>query len=95
MNRPYVKQFVGVGEDRELLNPIDGFYPSKRVTKAFPNGFPNRRERRDVLNKSVRYHSNKKGIQLRVTRIGRMKFIKHKVELQKVGDKTIVHYKEI
>jgi hypothetical protein len=94
MNRPYVKQYVGVGEDRELLNPINGYFPSKRSSKAFPNGFPNRKERRDVLENEKRLFSNKKGTQLVVTRIGRNVFTKYKRVFQKIGNKRIIHFVE-
>ena len=69
-----------------------GYFPSKRTNKDFPDGFPNRRERRDVLKKKNRLHSNKKGTQLIVTRIGYMMFTKYKKVLQTIGNKRITHY---
>ena len=91
MNRPYVKQYDSEGT---LINPIEGYFPSKRANKEFPSGFPNRRERRDVLNKKNRSYSNKKGVQLVVTRIGRYLYTKYKRTFQYIGNKRIVHYKE-
>lgn len=91
MNRPYVKQYDA---EEELLNPIVDFYPSKKTSKDFPYGFPNRSERRKVLNKSTRDYSNKKGIQLIVTRLGAMTYTKYRKVLQKIGKKTIIHYKQ-
>lgn len=92
MNRPYVKQYDANGD---LLNPIVDYFSSKRVTKDFPSGFPNRRERRAVLVNSPRGLSNKKGLQLVVTNLGRGRFMKHKRTTQKIEDKTIIHYKQI
>ena len=92
MNRPYVKQYLGEGDDQELLNPINGYLPSKRVTKDFPSGFPNRRERRDALVNQKRIYSNKKGVQLVVTRIGLQLFTKYKKVFQTIGKKRIIHF---
>jgi hypothetical protein len=41
-----------------------------------------------------RKFSNKKGIQLVVTPIGKGKFVKYRKTLQRIGNKTIVHYIE-
>lgn len=97
MNRPYVKQFDAEGD---LINPINGYFPSKRTNKAFPSGFPNRRERREALVHKNRSFSNKKGIQLVVTQIGREIFMKHVKKFQLVGkgngkNKTITHYNHV
>ena len=50
----------------------------------------NRRQRRA---QSDRPFSNKKGLQLIVTRIGNT-FYKYKKQLQRMNNKTIVHYVE-
>ena len=92
MNRPYVKQYDANGD---LINPIDGFYPSKTVRPEFPNGFPNRRERREALVQTERAFNNKKGTQLVVTRVGLLNFVKIKKRIQKIGNKTIVHYDDV
>jgi len=91
MNRPYVKQFDANGD---LINPINGYFPSKRINKHFPEGFPNRRERRNALVNQPRTHSNKKGTQVVITRIGLMKFTKFFKKFQKIGKKRIIHYTE-
>ena len=50
----------------------------------------NRRQRRQKKRKTF---SNKKGLQLIVTRIGNT-FYKYKKQLQRMNNKTIVHYVE-
>lgn len=50
----------------------------------------NRQQRRQ---KKERPFSNKKGLQLIVTRIGNT-FYKYKKQLQRINNKTIVHYVE-
>lgn len=76
MNKPYVKQY----EDGKLLNPIEGSYPSP---------FENRASRRQ---KPKRAFSNKRGIQLIVSRVGDYAFYKHRRQLQHVDGKAILHY---
>jgi len=98
MNRPYVKQYDAEGK---LINPIEGgYYPSKTINQAFPEGFPNRKERRKALVRKDRAFSNKKGIQLVVTYIGMGKFTKYYKqeqvicanELSEQKEKRIIHY---
>jgi len=89
MNRPYVKQYDASGQ---LINPIDGFYPSKTIRPEFPLGFPNRRERRDALVNQKRKFNNKKGLQLVVTKIGALHFMKYSKHLQNIDGKQVVHY---
>lgn len=83
MNRPYVKQYDAKGE---LINPI--------VSK-FLNTEPNRRERREETVNRRRLFSNKKGVQLVVTKIGWNKFTKYKKIFQKIGNKRIIHFVEV
>lgn len=95
MNRPYVKQYLVVDGEKELLNPINGYFPSKRSNKAFPEGFPNRKERRNALVNRPRVTSNRRGNGLVVTQIGRNKFMKYERFTQIVGKKQIIHFREV
>lgn len=82
MNRPYVKAYDAQGV---LINPIHG---------EFINLQPNRRERRKETVNKDRLFSNKKGLQLIVTKIGWYANMKYKRVLQRLNGKTIVHFKE-
>lgn len=82
MNRPYVKQYDANGD---LINPI--------VSK-FLNTEPNRRDRREEMFNKTRLFSNKKGIQLVVTKIGWRKFTKYRKIFQNIGKKRIIHFTE-
>lgn len=82
MNRPYVKQYDA---DGDLINPI--------VSK-FLNTEPNRQDRRSFTVNRQRLFSNKKGVQLVITKIGRDKFMKYKKVFQNIGNKRIIHFIE-
>lgn len=82
MNRPYIKQYDATGD---LINPI--------ISK-FLNTSPNRRERRESTINRPKLFSNKKGVQLVVTKIAWAKYMKYKKVFQNVGKKRIIHFVE-
>jgi len=57
--------------------------------KPYVNSFANRKSRRK---KTERNFNNKKGIQLIVSKIGELSFVKYKKVIQRLDDRTIVHY---
>lgn len=75
INTPYVKHY----ENGIVTNPIKGSYK---------NPFPNRQARRQ---KFGRLFSNKKGVQITVTKIGALSFMKYRKVLDHHNGKTILH----
>jgi hypothetical protein len=82
MNQPFVAQ----REFGKITNfPKTGKYVSQ---------FPNRRQRREILNEP-RHKGNNKGVSLVVLSLGKGQFVKYLKSFQVIGNKTICHTEEV
>jgi hypothetical protein len=80
MNTPYIKKV----ENGKVVNPIT-------VNNPFINSFPNRRQRRDHIQKE-RFCKNTKACHMTVTDQGRYYRRRQTIVLKNGSKKTIEHY---